>query len=222
MGKLPVEQRHREAAADFYGPHLSRPGEVLVTAHMRAGKIDESPLVQTFARFEAEHLTRIEATPAVDREGVASLFDEALNEHGPAGYGRDTPMQVAFGQVLSKLRRDILALPPVKQSDGWQPLPEPPAKGVVFNPAGVAAKIAEKRLESAKNSRPAGGALGLAERVREALEPFSTFADTFIDEEGWNGPMRTTRIVDWFGPSDFRRAASAIRSLDITRMDSDA
>jgi hypothetical protein len=50
----------------------------------------------------------------------------------------------------------------------WQPLPTPPAKGVVFNPAGDAAKIAEKWLESAKNSRPAGGALGLAERVREA------------------------------------------------------
>lgn len=54
--------------------------------------------------------------------------------------------------------------------------------------------------------------------LREALEPFATFADTFVDEEGWNGPMSTTRIVDWFGPSDFRRARSAVGpSPDIGR-----
>lgn len=40
--------------------------------------------------------------------------------------------------------------------------------------------------------------------LREALEPFQTFAECHIDEEGWTGPMKTTRIVDWFGPSDFR------------------
>lgn len=51
---LPVEQVDRDAAADFYGPHLSRPGEVLVTAHMRAGKIDESPLVQAFAKHRIQ------------------------------------------------------------------------------------------------------------------------------------------------------------------------
>ena len=46
-------------------------------------------------------------------------------------------------------------------------------------------------------------------RLRAALEPFATFADSHIDAEGWNGPMRTTRIVDWFGPSDFRTARAA-------------
>lgn len=48
-GRVRVTQADREAAAGFYGPHLARPGEVLVTAHMRAGKIDESPLIQAFA-----------------------------------------------------------------------------------------------------------------------------------------------------------------------------
>lgn len=49
-----VIQADRDAAAGFYGPHLARPGEVLVTAHMRAGKIDESPLILAFARHRAQ------------------------------------------------------------------------------------------------------------------------------------------------------------------------
>lgn len=44
--------------------------------------------------------------------------------------------------------------------------------------------------------------------LRGALEPFATFAATFVDNEGWTGPMNQERIVDWFGPSDFRRAAA--------------
>lgn len=45
----------------------------------------------------------------------------------------------------------------------------------------------------------------------EALEPFATFADTFVDDDdGWTGTMKQERIVDWFGPSDFRRARQAL------------
>lgn len=52
----------------------------------------------------------------------------------------------------------------------------------------------------------------LAERD-EALKPFGTeFAATFVDENGWTGPMNKERIVDWFGPSDFRRAAALLAS----------
>lgn len=47
-------------------------------------------------------------------------------------------------------------------------------------------------------------------RYAEALEPFATFADTFIDAEGWVSPMRSERIIDWFGPSDFRHARTAL------------
>lgn len=47
--------------------------------------------------------------------------------------------------------------------------------------------------------------------LREALGPFGTeFAKTFVDSEGWTGPMNKERIVDWFGPSDFRNAAAAL------------
>lgn len=46
--------------------------------------------------------------------------------------------------------------------------------------------------------------------VREALKPFASFAETFVDAEGWTGPMRTERIADWFGPSDFRVALAAL------------
>jgi hypothetical protein len=60
---VPVTQADRDAAADFYGPYLARPGEVLVTAHMRAGKVDESPLVQAFARHRLSSQQDREAVP---------------------------------------------------------------------------------------------------------------------------------------------------------------
>lgn len=45
----------------------------------------------------------------------------------------------------------------------------------------------------------------------EALETFGgDFAETFIDDEGWKSPMRKERIIDWFGPSDFRKAQHLI------------
>lgn len=48
----------------------------------------------------------------------------------------------------------------------------------------------------------------------EALEPFATFAANNVDEEGWAGlRCERERIVDWFGPSDFRRAALAVTAL---------
>jgi hypothetical protein len=69
---VPVTQADREAAAEFYGKHLSRPNEVLVTAHMRAGKIDESPLINAFARH------RIAATSAA--QGEFEAFKEAQRQ----------------------------------------------------------------------------------------------------------------------------------------------
>ena len=49
--------------------------------------------------------------------------------------------------------------------------------------------------------------------VREALEPMASLADAFIDHEGWKSPPMRERIVDWFGPSDFRRARSVLAAL---------
>lgn len=76
---VPVTQAARDAAAAFYGPHLARPGEVLVTAHMRAGKIDESPLIQAFARaMLAAEAAAIERCAQV----ADSVRDAALPSHG--------------------------------------------------------------------------------------------------------------------------------------------
>lgn len=61
----------------------------------------------------------------------------------------------------------------------------------------------------------AGHVLDQHERIAavlKALEPFATFAETFVDDEGWTGPMRQERIIDWFGPSDFRRALQALHT----------
>lgn len=57
-------------------------------------------------------------------------------------------------------------------------------------------------------STPAQG-----DEVREALEPFATFYPTFANEDGWTSPMTKERIVDWFGPTDFRRAAKVFATL---------
>ncbi|MFN3456919.1 MAG: hypothetical protein ACK4Z8_05010 [Novosphingobium sp.] len=46
------------------------------------------------------------------------------------------------------------------------------------------------------------------------LEPFGSFAETFVDEEGWKGSMSKERIVDWFGPSDFRAAQAALKTKE--------
>ncbi|MEG8223296.1 hypothetical protein OSJ57_22200, partial [Sphingomonas sp. HH69] len=51
---------------------------------------------------------------------------------------------------------------------------------------------------------------GEVERLREALRPFATFAETFVGDDGWIGPMNKERIVDWFGPSDFSIARQAM------------
>lgn len=57
------------------------------------------------------------------------------------------------------------------------------------------------------------------ERVlEEALKPFAAddFEHPVVDEHGWTDfgvSWSRERIVDWFGPSDFRRAVAAIRSL---------
>jgi hypothetical protein len=48
--------------------------------------------------------------------------------------------------------------------------------------------------------------------LREALKPF---AIGWADENGWTDiACQKDRIVDWFGPSDFRRARSLTKEQD--------
>jgi hypothetical protein len=47
------------------------------------------------------------------------------------------------------------------------------------------------------------------QRMLEALEPFSSFAEHAIDDEGWVANSGQERICYWFGPSDFRKARIA-------------
>jgi len=73
-----IEQCDRDAAADFYRQHLARPNEVPVEQAMRVGHIDESPLIQAFAKH------RILATRG-DRfaEGVSDELLAFLHGSGP-------------------------------------------------------------------------------------------------------------------------------------------
>jgi hypothetical protein len=46
--------------------------------------------------------------------------------------------------------------------------------------------------------------------LEAALRPFADFADGNVDNDGWSGREQGARIVDWFGPSDFRAARAAL------------
>ena len=72
---------------------------------------------------------------------------------------------------------------------------------------------------AAWNTRPAEASLTIRaaaladdnERLKEALRPFAQFAEWNTDNEGWAGTQcQRERIVDWFGPTDFRRARAAL------------
>lgn len=53
--------------------------------------------------------------------------------------------------------------------------------------------------------------------LEEALKPFTTVSENWVDEEGWSDrACQHDRIVDWFGPSDFRRARTALSSTGDT------
>ena len=67
---LAVTQADRDAAAGFYQEHLARPNEVPVAAAMRVGHVDDSPLIQAFARHRLAH-----SAPKDSREasGLRSL-----------------------------------------------------------------------------------------------------------------------------------------------------
>lgn len=49
--------------------------------------------------------------------------------------------------------------------------------------------------------------------AREIIAEFGgEFAETFVDDEGWKSPMKSERIVDWFGPSYFHRARNWLKA----------
>lgn len=50
-------------------------------------------------------------------------------------------------------------------------------------------------------------------RMREASTPFATISKGWVNEEGWTDiACQRDRIVDWFGPSDFRSLHQALAS----------
>jgi hypothetical protein len=74
-----VEQRHREAAADYL--RKSRIGTNETYRRYLEGIYDESNIVQAFARFEAAHLATLTAERDAARELLKDVYenrDEAL------------------------------------------------------------------------------------------------------------------------------------------------
>jgi hypothetical protein len=56
----------------------------------------------------------------------------------------------------------------------------------------------------------------VAQDLRSALEPFASWAQRNVDDSGWNDDGVTgcrERIVDWFGPSQFRAVMEAYAAL---------
>lgn len=69
----------------------------------------------------------------------------------------------------------------------------------------AALRTAEERCADAITAQAAE----IAE-LREGLKTFADFAATAVNDEGWSGTIQRERIVDWFGPSDFRRARALL------------
>jgi hypothetical protein len=93
---------------------------------------------------------------------------------------------------------------------------EGPEAWSAMSPAAQALAMAgiEELLEEAVHAAPVLSDEE-RERLEEALEPFATFAKNNTDEDGWTeGACKGERIVDWFGPSDFRAALEALRSQE--------
>ena len=74
MSEIEITQDDREAAASFYGKYLARPGEVPVEAAFRSGHVDESPLIQAFARHRQTARERAldEAAEACEAQAEAN------------------------------------------------------------------------------------------------------------------------------------------------------
>jgi hypothetical protein len=101
-----IIQEDREAACDILerwgGIHNSQ-----VIMDTQTGRRDlEDGFAGELVRAFSTH--RMMFSPS--REKIDDLFNEALNEHGAQGYGRDTPAQKAFTEVVSKLQRDVCEL----------------------------------------------------------------------------------------------------------------
>ena len=47
----------------------------------------------------------------------------------------------------------------------------------------------------------------------EAAEPFFTYAQSNVDENGWTLGTGSERICDWFGPSDFLALIAALSTI---------
>jgi hypothetical protein len=93
-----ITQEDREAAAllmiDLGG------FDHRLDSKLREGKWDEHAAVTSISEARRCH---------GDADAIKELFDDALNEWGAAGYGRDTLFQTNFTAVVSKLRSDVLA-----------------------------------------------------------------------------------------------------------------
>lgn len=98
-------QGDRDRAAAFYRKHLARPNEVPVADAMRAGHVDESPLIQAFATH------RLSTRSAVVEE-CAAIAEEAIRSVAPL----TTPIasMIEVGTILINLPTAIRKL---KESD---------------------------------------------------------------------------------------------------------
>jgi len=129
-------------------------------------------------------MTMIELTPADLPEAIASMSTGAGITEAEM---RDILADCNQGQAI--IERDDGAI--------W-----------VRKPVALAAmRAVEARTRQAT---PAPDAV--AEAV-EAIRPFAEFGADNTGDDGWNNVGLSTckdRVVDWFGPSDFRRAAAFI------------
>jgi hypothetical protein len=104
---LTVTQTDRDAAADFYGKYLARPGEVPVEAAFRFGQVDESPLIQAFARHR---IASAKVDDGALREALAQIA--ALRSPNNGDYVRiaEQALSAPAASAREALPGDVIAL----------------------------------------------------------------------------------------------------------------
>lgn len=210
---IEVTQADRDAlnaAWNEYACHMGDPD----------GKDDAEAALDAAAAIIARHR----------QSSIASLTEDVGDDEQPGDYIRDELMNIA---AICKAREMHVEAASLRSTAavvseqfrkmsvdfGIQEGLSPSFRNLVaaslavVQQADALDEIAIPAIQSLRDALTADSAASLTDApdaVREALKPFASFAETFVGAEGWAGPMGTERIVDWFGPSDFRAALAAL------------
>ena len=142
-----------------------------------------------------------------------SLRDHAVGDYCPLPFAGPPRVAGSVERRVSASESVLAVISPAEQD-----IQVPDLFGLVKE---ILANADTETLESIKNGdyevfnsvKSALDAIqGENKTLRNALRPFVAVAHDWVDEHGWTDvACQNNRIVDWFGPSDFRQAVSVLK-----------